>query len=613
MPSINVAMERSLERGFKEGLADLLARSLEPVLARRNLEGQISDVRTTFASWDNCMSVTYCKWTVIGLMIVGGLIIFSIIWCIIRCACCGRSCCCSCFSCFKCCGNCCGCCDPPRGNRKEYLDEPYIPPNQGYKSQDPMHHGYNQPAGFGGGGGGGVSPGFPNPTVPITTKAEYPQFAEFDVSKKNPGGEDALPQMPEWDSAGNKKVLLEQEDAVEMNALKKPEESAHNAPGMNGVAASAIPGAVNKSPSPGNRSPYGPPAAGANGFFPPSAVGNAPYSQSPQGYNDPYSQTPQGYNQPPAPYDQQAQGYGVAASAMGPVAMGAGAVGPGRRSPHADGGFNNGYNNTGGYRQPGVNPQQTGQSGYGNYGGAAETQPYDIYDDYGAQDNYGGQSNQAYGVQNNQGYGAAPRQLPQEMDGGNYNQGQARRSPGPQAAYGGYGQDARRTPAPQGDGGYGANARRTPAPQGDYGNGYGASPRKTPAPQGDYGSPYGADAQRSPPTQGGYSGYGQDRRSPAPQQAYGGYGSRQNPSRQNTSDSAQPPRGPQRQYTGSSMNPTSPTALRNEGGFDFTSGYSRPPQANTTPSGPGGYRQPSPVTEEATAAYPGYKPYQPLS
>lgn len=62
MPSINVAMERSLGRGFM----DLLAASVAPVVGPRdaitNVQGQISDVKTAFSSWDNCMNAVYCKY-----------------------------------------------------------------------------------------------------------------------------------------------------------------------------------------------------------------------------------------------------------------------------------------------------------------------------------------------------------------------------------------------------------------------------------------------------------------------------------------------------------------------------------------------------------------------
>lgn len=58
MPAVDVAMERSLRRGF----LDLLVASLRPAVERRDIQGQISDVKTAFSSWDNCMQVNYCKY-----------------------------------------------------------------------------------------------------------------------------------------------------------------------------------------------------------------------------------------------------------------------------------------------------------------------------------------------------------------------------------------------------------------------------------------------------------------------------------------------------------------------------------------------------------------------
>lgn len=57
MPAIDVAMKRSLGRGF----LDLLAASLQPAVQKRDVMGQIMDVKTAFSSWDNCMQVNYCK------------------------------------------------------------------------------------------------------------------------------------------------------------------------------------------------------------------------------------------------------------------------------------------------------------------------------------------------------------------------------------------------------------------------------------------------------------------------------------------------------------------------------------------------------------------------
>lgn len=61
MPSIDVAMVRSV-RG---GVVDILARSVQAGLAPRGViseaQGQLSDIKLAFSSWDNCMQATYCK------------------------------------------------------------------------------------------------------------------------------------------------------------------------------------------------------------------------------------------------------------------------------------------------------------------------------------------------------------------------------------------------------------------------------------------------------------------------------------------------------------------------------------------------------------------------
>ena len=157
-----------------------------------NVQTDAGKLKLAFSSWGNCMQAVYCKWPVIAVIIVGGLIIFGVLWCIIRCAFCGMACCCSCCHCLKCCGECCGCCDPPKSARHKYQDDPQAPASQGYRFQAPMQ------APFAAGGA---------------------QYAEFDVSKK--GGEDALPEMPSWGTADSKKVMLEHE-ALEMDQLKSP-------------------------------------------------------------------------------------------------------------------------------------------------------------------------------------------------------------------------------------------------------------------------------------------------------------------------------------------------------------------------------------------------------
>ncbi|PFH55515.1 hypothetical protein XA68_18129 [Ophiocordyceps unilateralis] len=167
-------------------------------LARRDIlidaADRVGDVRSAFSSWDNCMKHSYCKWPVIAVIVVGSLILFSLVWCIIRRLCCGLACCCSCCQCLRCCGNCCGCCDAPNRRQHKYLEEPYIPPGHGYQTQPPMQ-------------------------APFASGATPPQYAQFDMPRK--GGEDALPEMPSWESGSSKRVMVEN-DEVEMNQLNKP-------------------------------------------------------------------------------------------------------------------------------------------------------------------------------------------------------------------------------------------------------------------------------------------------------------------------------------------------------------------------------------------------------
>ncbi|KAL2271283.1 hypothetical protein VTJ83DRAFT_654 [Remersonia thermophila] len=449
MPAVDVAMARSL-RG---GVLDLFVASLRPAVERRSLTDQINDVGTAFSSWDNCMQATYCKWPVIALIIIGGLIIFSVIWCIIRCACCGLSCCCSCFSCLKCCGDCCGCCDPPRGSRRQYLDEPYVPPHHagggGYKSQEPMHTGFTS---------GPVPARPPQPKAP-----DYPQYATFEAGGKK--DEDALPAMPSWEDAEQKKVLVEEEEGVEMDSLKKPEPAAM-------VGAGAVSPTGSRSPvprSPGPRSPYGPPDnhPGPNGYFPAHGVDN----------HDPYSPGAPAYNQPASRYREPGQGYG----------MGAAATGPGRQSPR---GYppnppNNGYNDI--YDAYGNDDGGYGNSasGYGNnasgYGNSANG--------YGSSRDYPGGSDMPQSPYDS--YGASQQQQPYPPDDYNNNNNNNNSNGYSSQTSQGYGTP--RHPSPHGNNPAGTGYDNAPYPP---------DPRRSPAPLGQHGSGTGGGAYGS---QRGYS------------------------------------------------------------------------------------------------------------
>jgi hypothetical protein len=363
-----------------------------------------------------------------------------------------------------------------------------------------------------------MNPGFPPVMTPAATSMSTgvthgvthgpPQYAEFDVSKKSaPVHEDALPAMPSWENAGSKKVLVD-EEAVEMDQLKKPEASGQNAALMagatGGVSAQSTPAT---SPGP-KRSPYGPPTGnpGANGYFPATSSVEA----------DPYAANGQGYSQQgTSAYGGQQgmgvdQGYGMAGAALG----------QGRRSPQAA--FdNNGYGDAG-YGQGRNSPQAAydnngyGDAGYGQgrgYGQPARQATLDSNYGAGRQAGYNNYGDNNYGALGSQGYGSGRRQSPPNELAGDSSYGQSA----------GYGQEpVRRSPAPQGDYGYGnSNSGNNnggyggqPYPSDQYdvaqtsnngGFDFGASAysRPTPPPSGGYRQPSPVQPQQS----GGYPGY----------------------------------------------------------------------------------------------------------
>ncbi|KAM0280397.1 hypothetical protein ACHAQH_004111 [Verticillium albo-atrum] len=319
-------MARSLRGGIWGSITAGIAANLQQRQITEtvdNVGNAVTDVRTALSSWDNCMAVSWCKWPVIAVIIVGGLIIFSILSCIIRCVCCGLSCCCSCFSCLKCCGNCCGCCDAPGDKKHKYLDQSSyaahsVPPGEGYKSQPAMF-------------ASAIPVSNPDMTPAHGVTASPPQYAEFDVSKKRQS--DALPAMPTWENSGSKKVSLE-EEAHEMDTMKKPiPAQSMNSLQTNPTIPLMATGAMSpKSPSHGNM-PYGQAQGGYGGQGQPmdsyAAVGNA--------YGD-YNNTQNGYNQSTTSFGND-QAYGAAAAGM--------AMGQGRHTPHQENGYGaprgNGY------------------------------------------------------------------------------------------------------------------------------------------------------------------------------------------------------------------------------------------------------------------------------
>lgn len=62
MPSIDIAMARSV--ATKRTLLDVLASAMGPVLYSRDesyVSDKITDVKTAFSSWGNCMQADFCK------------------------------------------------------------------------------------------------------------------------------------------------------------------------------------------------------------------------------------------------------------------------------------------------------------------------------------------------------------------------------------------------------------------------------------------------------------------------------------------------------------------------------------------------------------------------
>ena len=220
------------------------------------------------------------------MIIIGGLIVFSILWCIIRCACCGMSCCCSCFSFLKCC-DCCGdSCAGKKNKPMKHLDDPFSQPGP----QPGPRQGYQAPVPMMGGALGG--------------KPDLPQYAQFEVGKNGlfvepkttALSEDALPPMPSWDTAAKKRIPTEEEkNAVELGELDPA--TGQQIPLMSGAAAAGN----SAPPSPHDPSPFGPrptPSAGGNGYM---GVQGDQYAQNQNAYNQNAYNVPGAYDRTPSP------------------------------------------------------------------------------------------------------------------------------------------------------------------------------------------------------------------------------------------------------------------------------------------------------------------------
>ncbi|KAM5436383.1 hypothetical protein MferCBS31731_005874 [Microsporum ferrugineum] len=170
-------------------------------LAPRAIAG---DVRDTFSSWDKCMAKNYCKWPAIVGIAVGGIILLSVIWCLVGCLCCGYTC---CKGCCECCSCCC-----PSSSRKAGPSSSYT--GRSKFADETPYSGYQRPA----------------PPVyqqPVNTAATTPSYAQFDTpgSRQGPTGgranDDALPNMPTWQDSTTRRVedTSRRDDEMEMTHL----------------------------------------------------------------------------------------------------------------------------------------------------------------------------------------------------------------------------------------------------------------------------------------------------------------------------------------------------------------------------------------------------------
>lgn len=389
MPSIDEAMARSLRASDWEIVKDKVIRSLAAGLVRRQEVGnaavadaaqKVDDFATAFSSWDNCMTVPWCKWPVIGVIIIGGLIIFSILWCIIRCCCCGLSCCCSCFQCLQCCGNCCGACDPPGGRKIKHLDDPYAPQNQhhGYRSEPPMNPSTMN----------STAPQFA--PAPKSSHSEPPQYAEFEMSK--PRNDDALPEMPSWDEASNKKVMVH-EEAVELDSLAKKPATGQQVGVMNNGS--------------GRLDPYSQPTNNSSGYL--------AHNQAQDAYS---------------PIDHQAYNYNsIGGNGYSDQAFEA-PTGNERYGQGQGYGQTQGYGQMQGYGQSSV---QNDHANYGGYRGGPSPAPQGYGARQAPQDDFNGYR-QSPAPQNDYAYAQPARQSPAPQH--DYGYGQQSHTPAPETHYG---------------------------------------------------------------------------------------------------------------------------------------------------------------------------------
>jgi hypothetical protein len=260
----------------------------------------VGNVKNTFSSWDQCMTQDYCKYgrrcgaervrpltshrypAIIGI-VLGSLFLLSIVLCIARCLCCGVECCCACCSCLN------ACCPSPRrgGNRGGR----YSGMNDNAPAINNHYHGSPN---------GGYQPG---PAPPVYNPK--PPYAQFDAGTKYRGNEDALPDMPTWDAAGNRKVLDENND-MELGRLNPLDEQRQPMLGPNATSPRAeyeLPAAA--------ALPYQRYGAGQGGGDPGAPYGQQNFAGS-TAYGGAAAYAAQGQR---SPSSGPAQPYGAAAAA----------------------------------------------------------------------------------------------------------------------------------------------------------------------------------------------------------------------------------------------------------------------------------------------------------
>lgn len=240
------------------------------------------------------------KYPVIIGIIVVVLIVASIAWCAIRCCCCGLQCCCSCFSCFN------ACCPSPRGKERPRS-------SQGMARLDSSRYG-------------------PPPIIYAQPAFHGAQTATFDANsakKNNNGGlsEDALPHMPSWDTATDKRVEdYSPDDHTDMKSqeqgLLDPTHAPPSGPPRTGEAASYFNNqqpsrsyAASPAPSRGYPTSPAPSASAAGAYLPPqrrvSPAPSAPYNYGNRAPGAQAMQSATGYAVSPAPPSYASSPYGA--------------------------------------------------------------------------------------------------------------------------------------------------------------------------------------------------------------------------------------------------------------------------------------------------------------